>query len=247
MKSVLLALAPALLLAACGLDPCDPAAQGLNVIAPGVGVVLATECQAQVLQGAKGGDLDGDGIPDPADGCPLTASGAAPDAGRPGCPLPTSAALTFGPQASADGFTNINGVSWRATAAWDARVNAPATATLAFRAQVRPELQHALSLRVATMADLNTSANITDCAPPARDFVFGRCVARDLKVQVLAGGLTLYEADLSTSSPDWQPALPASLVLPVGVSSFDVRFAAIGSVTIAPRLVEGSDLASAVR
>ena len=76
---------------------------------------------------------------------------------------------------------NINGVLWRLTAAWDARVNGPAGHPCS-NTQVRPELQHALSLRVATMADLNTSANIT---PPARDFVFGRCVARDpAQVQV---------------------------------------------------------------
>lgn len=236
-----------LTVAACGgFDPCAPEAQALNLVAPGVGVALASQCAAQGDKVGVNADLDGDGVPDPHDVCPQTPAGAAPDPARSGCPLPKTAALTFEPRALEDGFTNINGVSWRSSAAWDARVNGPAVATLGFRAPLDPGLQHALQLQLAASADLTTSANIVDCAPPAQDYVLGRCVRRDLQLQVLAGGLTLYDAALSTSAADWQPALP-TIVLPVGASEVLVKFSAVGTVLVTPRLVAGSGIASAVR
>ena len=238
------ALALSLVFTACGLDPCAPESQGLNVIAPGVGVVLAHQCAAR---GAKGDDLDGDGVLDAGDLCPLTPAGKEPDAGRAGCPMPTSAALVFDPRAIEDGFANRNGVSWQATAAWDARVNGPAVATLAFKAHVAPDLQHVLALQVATAADLNSGANIVDCAPPAQDFVIGHCVHRTLTLQVLSGGLVLFDAQIVTSAADWQPALPPAMVLPFGVSEVLFKFSAVGSVLVTPRMVAGSDRATAVR
>lgn len=242
MRPSLLALFLSLTVA-CGFDPCAPESQALNVVAPGVGVALASQCAAQ---GDKVVDLDGERVKDPGDLCPATPAGAAPDPARSGCPAPKSAALAFDPLAVADGFANRNGVAWQAVAAWDARVNGPAVATLAFKAHVAPELQHVLQLQVATAADLNTSANIVDCEPPAQDYVLGRCVRRNLQLQVLAGGLTLYDAELTTSAADWQPALP-TIVLPVDASEVVVRFAAVGNVLVTPRIVAGSDRTTAVR
>ncbi len=240
---ILLALTLSLTVA-CGFDPCAPESQALNVVAPGVGVALASQCASQGDKAVH--DLDGDGVQDAKDLCPQTPAGAEPDPARMGCPLPKSAALAFDPLAVADGFANRSGIAWQASAVWDARVNAPAVATLSFKAHVAPELQHVLQLQVAAAADLNSGANIVDCEPPAQDYVLGHCVRRNLQLQVLAGGLTLFNAELSTSAADWQPALP-SIVLPVGASEVVVRFAAVGSVLVTPRLVAGSGFASAVR
>ena len=183
---ILLALTLSLTVA-CGFDPCAPESQALNVVAPGVGVALASQCASQGDKAVH--DLDGDGVQDAGDLCPQTPAGAEPDLGRMGCPLPKSAALAFDPLAVADGFANRSGIAWQASAVWDARVGGPAVATLAFKAHVEPQLQHTLQLRLATAADLTTSANVVDCLPPAKDYVYGHCVRRNLQLQVLAGGL----------------------------------------------------------
>lgn len=231
-------------LTACGFNPCAPESQALNVVAPGVGVALVHECDA--LRGDKAtGDLDGDGVADSADACPQTPRGENPDAKRPGCPETTAGPLAFA-DPSYVGFALVRGVSWHSFADWDAKTGQATTATLEYAARVDPALQHTLALQVSTVADLNTGANITDCQPPAQDFVNGHCVRRDLRVQVRAAGLVLYEAELTASAAEWKPLLPA-IVLPIGAEAVVVKFSAVGSVFITPTVVAGQDTAAAVR